>query len=212
MEFSYAAKSETGHVRAANEDQYWADPNLGLFVVCDGMGGHKGGRRASELACEVIRDTLADLTPLADRVTSRIGDFDSGLFGQRVEEAILAAHRQICQEADSNSALAGMGTTCTLFLATKPGEGIIGHVGDSRLYVLEEGVVDQLTEDHSLVNELVKNGTIKLDGNPGILEQLKKILVQFELGFEIMPGTKKVSEKPDRMPFEQAEPPLSGGE
>jgi alkyl sulfatase BDS1-like metallo-beta-lactamase superfamily hydrolase len=61
-------------------------------------------------------------------------------------------------------------------------------------------------------DEMAKDGTIKLEGDPGVVEQLKKTMVQFELGFEIMPGTKKVSEKPDRMPFEQAEPPLSGGE
>ncbi len=61
-------------------------------------------------------------------------------------------------------------------------------------------------------DEMVKNGTIKLDGNTEVLGQLKQTMVQFELGFEIMPGTKKVSEKPERMPFEQAEPPVSGGE
>jgi len=61
-------------------------------------------------------------------------------------------------------------------------------------------------------DEMAKDGTIKLEGDPGVVEQLKKTMVQFELGFEIMPGTKKVAEKPQRMPFEQAEPPLSGGE
>ncbi len=58
-------------------------------------------------------------------------------------------------------------------------------------------------------DEMVKNGTIKLDGNTEVLGQLKQTMVQFELGFEIMPGTKKVSQKPDMEPFEQAEPPLS---
>lgn len=72
--------------------------------------------------------------------------------------------------------------------------------------------LEKVLSGQSNFDEMAKDGTIKLEGDPEVVEQLKKTLVQFELGFEIMPGTKKVSQKPDRMPFEQAEPPLSGGE
>ncbi|MBU8871697.1 MAG: protein phosphatase 2C domain-containing protein [Gemmatimonadales bacterium] len=151
MKFSFVARSETGPVRKTNEDQFLVDADLGLFAVCDGMGGHRGGRRASELACETIQSALPDLA----------GSFPSSSeLQERIEAVILLAHRRICDEADHNSSLAGMGTTCTMFLMSAPDLGIMAHVGDSRLYVLENGIVNQLSEDHSLVNELVKGGMI----------------------------------------------------
>jgi alkyl sulfatase BDS1-like metallo-beta-lactamase superfamily hydrolase len=72
--------------------------------------------------------------------------------------------------------------------------------------------LEKVLTGESNFDEMAKDGTIKLEGDPGVVEQLKNTMVQFELGFEIMPGTKKASQKPERMPFEQAEPPLSGGE
>ena len=163
MIMQHAVRSETGHVRAANEDNFVADADLGLFLVCDGMGGHRGGKRASELACEAIGDALADLEPLADRIACSEIAPDPHALRDRIEAAILQAHQQICTEAGGDTALAGMGTTCTLFLVAGPDTGIIGHVGDSRLYALENDQVHQLTEDHSLVNELVKSGAITPD-------------------------------------------------
>lgn len=155
----YAARSETGPVRQENQDSCVADPELGLFMVCDGMGGHLGGARASQLACAVVSAELGRLGPLAERAApgKRI---DGEELCHRVTRAVLLAHRAICEEADTDLTKAGMGTTCTLLLLCGDGRGVLGHVGDSRLYQLAGGKVERLSEDHSLVNELVKRGTL----------------------------------------------------
>jgi PPM family protein phosphatase len=129
--------SHPGRRRRQNEDAYVVAPPL--FAVADGMGGAKAGEIASRLAAAAVREEEAE------RVD--------------VRELIREANRRIWERARDDAAAAGMGTTMTVALVEDE-EVTIGHVGDSRAYRLREGVLEQLTQDHSLVAELVRSGRL----------------------------------------------------
>jgi protein phosphatase len=128
--YAYGA-SDVGKRRARNEDAFLIDEAIGLFVVADGMGGHAAGDVASSLA---------------------ISAFRKGLAGDAVADAILAANRAVWQQSRAEPAQSGMGTTLTAMVRERnPGSSlIVGHVGDSRLYRLRNGTLEQLTRDHSV--------------------------------------------------------------
>jgi serine/threonine protein phosphatase PrpC len=137
----YAVASDTGRKRRRNEDNYVAAPPL--FAVADGMGGAQAGEVASKLAASAVE-----------------GGRDGSLRGlERVAALIQEANRRVYERATSDPAASGMGTTMTVALV----EGrtvTIGHVGDSRAYLVRDGRMEQLTDDHSLVNELLKSGKL----------------------------------------------------
>jgi PPM family protein phosphatase len=138
---AYAVASDTGRRRRRNEDNYVVAPPL--FAVADGMGGAQAGEVASQLAASALE----------------AGDSD-GLDGtKRIDALIQEANRLIYDRASSDPSASGMGTTMTVALV----EGMtvaIGHVGDSRAYLVRGEQMEQLTEDHSLVNELLKSGKL----------------------------------------------------
>jgi protein phosphatase len=138
---AYAVASDTGRKRRRNEDNYVVAPPL--FAVADGMGGAQAGEVASQLAASTLE----------------AGDSD-GLDGtKRIDALIQEANRQIFDRASTDPTASGMGTTMTVALV----EGMtvaIGHVGDSRAYLVRGEQMEQLTEDHSLVNELLKSGKL----------------------------------------------------
>ncbi|HET8607935.1 MAG TPA: Stp1/IreP family PP2C-type Ser/Thr phosphatase [Gaiellaceae bacterium] len=135
-----AGKTDPGRKRRRNEDSYVCDPPL--FAVADGMGGAQAGEVASELAAGALRER------------DGIGD------GERsVVELIQEANRRVWQRANEDAAASGMGTTTTVALV-EASRVVFGHVGDSRAYLLREGELIQLTEDHSLVAELVRRGEL----------------------------------------------------
>jgi protein phosphatase len=137
----YAVASDTGRRRRRNEDNYVVAPPL--FAVADGMGGAQAGEVASKLAASAVDEGNAkDLNGL-----------------ERVDALIQEANRRIYDRATNDPSASGMGTTMTLALV----EGMtvaIGHVGDSRAYLVRGDTMEQLTEDHSLVNELLKSGKL----------------------------------------------------
>ena len=142
MNVAYGAKSDVGRVREANEDSYLvADP---LFVVADGMGGHIAGDVASSTAVKVIQDESGDASSENPGTLSKI---------------ISDANAAIWDKAQSDPALRGMGTTCTLVLVDED-RVHIAHVGDSRAYRLRDGQLEQLTEDHTLVGRMVQEGRL----------------------------------------------------
>ena len=146
MDLRWAARTDVGKIRAANEDSYLA--NGTLFVVADGLGGHTAGEVASRLA----------VTTLAQTYTEH--NIDS------LVTAVRAANSAILERVEEDSSLHGMGTTVTLLgLVRHEGADCLGlvNVGDSRCYRLREGLLEQLTEDHSLVNELIRAGHITED-------------------------------------------------
>lgn len=140
MRFVLGATSDVGRVRDGNEDSFLVDERLALFAVADGMGGHRAGEVASATALEALRAAIA-----ADR------DLD---------DSIVAANAAVFDKSSTDEELAGMGTTLTAAVASADGELVIGHVGDSRAYVLRDGALSQITEDHSLVEELRREGRI----------------------------------------------------
>jgi serine/threonine protein phosphatase PrpC len=131
------AASDRGLLRAANEDRYWLDAERGWFLVVDGIGGHAGGELAAQTAVEEIRDLLGAAP---------------GPPGDRVRAAITRANNKILEIAERNPELAGMACVLTLALV-EDGAITVGHVGDSRLYLIWHGAIRKLTPDHSPVGE-----------------------------------------------------------
>jgi PPM family protein phosphatase len=140
----YAARSDVGRVRTGNEDRYLANPPL--FAVADGMGGHQAGEVASTIVVEVL--ARAGSTPRRD--------------AEGLVRALESANEQIRSRASADPELDGMGTTCTVAIVDGP-RVWIAHVGDSRAYLLRSGQLRQLTEDHSLVAMLVRDGIMDAD-------------------------------------------------
>lgn len=144
--------SHIGCVRSVNEDSVWIsdkEARYMLGIVADGMGGHQAGDRASFLAVETISTDLSALEEgmSAEALRAALGD------------AILHANDIIYREAANNEKYHNMGTTVVALLVDGS-SGWIGHIGDSRAYKVTKGEAVQITEDHTLVNELYKNGQI----------------------------------------------------
>ncbi len=142
MRFLAGAATDKGQVRDGNEDAYVVDPRLRLFAVADGMGGHRGGEIASATALEALRAAIASGTSIGD--------------------AVAVANAAVFEKAGDDNDLMGMGTTLTAVTPDERGLAI-GHVGDSRAYLLRDGELRQLTTDHSLVEELVREGRLTED-------------------------------------------------
>jgi protein phosphatase len=148
VQLSVAAGTDVGRIRAGNEDSLYADADQerGLFIVADGMGGHAAGEVASEMAVQIVAREMAEVRDLA---------------GQEVldalAEALRMANRAIYERTIVEADKQGMGTTAScLVLGAK--RWIIGHIGDSRVYLLRDGTFRQLTKDHSYVQEQVDAG------------------------------------------------------
>jgi protein phosphatase len=142
-----AAQTDVGLRRRANEDRYAVADELGLYVVADGMGGHSAGQVASELAAAGAVQALQTLVAAEASLS------------EKLRFAVAAANREIFRVAQAKPDMAGMGTTLVALLA---GERRIAlaHVGDSRAYLVRGGRIRQLTDDHSLVAELVRRREI----------------------------------------------------
>jgi len=164
MELSYWAATDVGRQRDHNEDNFLIDKKLRLFIVADGMGGHAAGEVASSLAVHEVRDSLHQNRDLIERFEAGDPGVQAMEILQVLEHAVQQACSVIHKRAQSEPDKRGMGTTCSLILLCGPPAGLrgfIGHVGDSRIYLVRAGQTHQLTEDHSLVNELVRRGRLK---------------------------------------------------
>lgn len=151
MKLAVYGVSDVGLSRDHNEDSISWDIDLGLIMLADGMGGHNAGEIASELAVTAIRDALLDvLTP--EILDTKLIKCDDAL-----REAVIYANEEIHEQANRRIECAGMGTTVviTLFHDDKV---TYAHVGDSRIYRYRNGEFKQLTQDHSLVQEMIDNG------------------------------------------------------
>jgi serine/threonine protein phosphatase PrpC len=138
--------SETGPVRSQNQDWLHWDAALGLFVVADGMGGHKAGEVASHLAVDAVCDFVAASRD-ADDLTWPFGvDPARSLEGNRLATAVRLANRRVYQEGQAHPEFTGMGTTLVAVLLGRHGTAVAG-VGDSRVYLWRRGVLQQLTHD-----------------------------------------------------------------
>ena len=150
-----AYRSDIGRIRLVNEDRGYAeqtDTGLAVAIVADGMGGHKAGDVASQLAVDTFREVMQGATgqlTMEERKTL-------------IRQAILQANEAVFDMASRNEQYYNMGTTVVAALLQTE-NGVLGHIGDSRAYKWRDGILSRLTEDHTLVNELVKSGQISAE-------------------------------------------------
>ena len=155
----HGAQSDVGRKRPHNEDRYCADPRLGLFVVCDGIGGGNAGEVASALAVGTIHRCLAQATPHLERPGINALKDTLSPSAHRLASAIRSANDVIYTAARSRAGWAGMGTTVVAAAITEH-QLSFAHVGDSRLYLVRNRVIHPLTVDHSWVAEQVQQGLL----------------------------------------------------
>ncbi|WP_096361878.1 Stp1/IreP family PP2C-type Ser/Thr phosphatase [Sulfuricaulis limicola] len=173
-EFLISGLTDAGRMREQNEDNIAMAPEAGLVVVADGMGGHRAGEVASRLAVDTIRRHIVDT--LAETETDGNGSIEVAV----VRDAILRANRAIFECARENPEYAGMGSTVVvaLFYGDKL---CVGHVGDSRLYRFRDTILEQVTEDHSVVQELISRGLVTAEE---ARQSISKNLVTRALGID----------------------------
>ena len=158
----FFAATDVGRVRDHNEDNYLVDKKLALFVVADGMGGHAAGEVASAIAVRTVHDEVKKERQLID-------DYQAGKSGagrvtareilNLLEFAVQRACARVHEEAQGDQQKRGMGTTLSALLIVGH-KGFIAHVGDSRIYMMRGPKVQQITEDHTVFNELIKRGKL----------------------------------------------------
>lgn len=160
MKLSSAARTDVGLKRAQNEDNFLLIPNLGLYILADGMGGHNSGQLASHLAVTLIAEFASQFNDPSLALPYNADPslpFEANL----LSNAIKHANERIFIESCKDRAAEGMGTTVTALLDT-PQRIVIAHVGDSRVYRLRQNKLRQLTVDHSLANHLLSLGQLQL--------------------------------------------------
>jgi protein phosphatase len=148
-----AAVSDIGRVRESNEDSVFCDADAGVFVVADGMGGHAAGEVASAIASEMIGVRLCGM------------DAEDGLDEARARfrQAFLEAGNEIVRLAREDVSRDGMGTTATVLVLRPDDHRVVGHIGDSRAYLLRADGLVRITTDHSWVEEQIERGMITRD-------------------------------------------------
>ncbi len=150
-DYSFAALTDVGRLRANNEDAVRVDPAHGVAVLADGMGGYNAGEVASAMAVDIIAADLARWLAQAEGGARDVR--------RAMEICVDQANRAIYEAAHANDAYTGMGTTLVMAVL-RDGMAVIGHVGDSRAYRWREGRLVQLTRDHSLLQEQLDIGLI----------------------------------------------------
>jgi PPM family protein phosphatase len=141
VKFSSGSRTDVGRGRPENEDSILVDDAGGLWAVADGMGGHRAGEVASATAIDTLQAAYQAGRPL--------------------DEAVEDANAAVFAKSADDPALRGMGTTLTAIAVRDGHTAVLGHVGDSRAYLLRDGTVTQVTEDHSLVEQLVREGRLR---------------------------------------------------
>ena len=163
-------KTDPGMVRDNNEDSIMLRPDLGLAVLADGMGGHQAGEVASAMAIDLVKQFF-------ENASQRSGVLN---YNDIVSDSIMLANSAIFELSKNKADCAGMGST--VVVTYFDGEKVyVGHVGDSRLYRYRDGELHQVTEDHSLVQELVSRGLLSKEE---AIESTNKNLVTRALGIE----------------------------
>lgn len=157
MKVEYCGLSDVGRKREANEDSYAIVPEDHLFVVADGMGGHAAGEVASHLAVTAISEFIASTRRDSEITWPFEYDLSISMEGNRLKTAIRLANQRILESISRKKELEGMGTTLVGAVVSE-GKAFVGHVGDSRAYLIHDGSISQITSDHSWVNEQVKMG------------------------------------------------------
>lgn len=186
------SQTDIGKKRDHNEDSFLVEEKCNLFVIADGMGGHAAGEVASANAVKEIKKVILDNFSLITSYQEDPISQKRWAVRELVEKAVQSANLRIYQLSRIDPAQKKMGTTVSCLLLLE-NHGILGHVGDSRIYLVREGTIHQLTEDHSLVNQYLKQGRITeeeaqvspyqnvLTRAVGVQEWVNVDLVDFEL-------------------------------
>lgn len=151
--FRWAAETHVGKVRQENEDSFFADPEPALFLVSDGMGGHRGGALASDIVVE-------DLPVMIENALDRLRVGTPRTIRALLDRAVAEQSRQLQLEGTSETGFKDMGATLVVALLRKS-RCFIANIGDSRAYRLRRGRLVQLTRDHSVISELIEKGHIE---------------------------------------------------
>jgi serine/threonine protein phosphatase PrpC len=171
--------TDVGMKRQRNEDNYLINDELRLFVVADGMGGHAGGEYASQIAVTTVEEVLSNIRDERHFEDNGRATRDM-LLQEKLKYAIRLAGKRIYERAQEDTEFRGMGTTALVLYITDDA-GYVAHVGDSRCYRARADTVEQLTEDHSLVNEQIKAGLINRDAAKS--HKLRNIITR-SLGYQ----------------------------
>ena len=159
LEITAYGATDKGRRRKNNEDSFLVDPELNVYAVADGMGGHQGGEVASAHAIDAFRRYVAEHRDVFDRLAEEASP-DNRLAAQIVvDRAVQAASADVYAFADKNQQYRGMGTTFVGLVAAGTC-AVLGHVGDSRIYLVRKGHVHRLTEDHTFVEAQLRSGQI----------------------------------------------------
>lgn len=193
MKIETAVGTDVGRVRTLNEDRLLVDEALGLYVVCDGMGGHAAGNVASDLAARTIQDTVvhaasgpSDGVELSAEEATRL---------QRVlRNAVDNANAAVYDLGQRDAEIRGCGTTCTALLI-RGGLGFLAHVGDSRAYLRRYNALHQLSTDHTIVSEAIKSGLSREEAEAAFGSNVltravgphEKVVID-SLVFHVLPG------------------------
>src|SRR5688572_19748857 len=162
MKISYEAITDVGRKRKGNEDSVFVNPEFSLFVVADGMGGHAAGEVASRLAVDAINDFIV-LTGGDDEITWPFGlDETMSYDGNRLKTAVRFANKKVLEATRERTEYEGMATTVAAVLVDGDSANL-AHVGDSRVYLMRDETLSQLTSDHSWINEQIQSGVISAD-------------------------------------------------
>jgi protein phosphatase len=171
-----ASLSDVGQVRTSNQDycdEFQSPSGNRLLVVADGMGGHRGGATASRVATETIGEIFAAATQESS---------------ETLYEALTEANRRVHQQSVDDPELRGMGTTVVTMLFDTDGSAWVAHVGDSRAYRLHTAGMEQITQDHSVVGEMVRRGLItpeEAEVHPRRNEILRSVGVEAEVEIDV---------------------------
>lgn len=179
MRITSCGITDVGMKRQRNEDNYLINDELRLFVVADGMGGHAGGEYASQIAVTTVEEVLSNIRDERHFEDNGRATRDM-LLQEKLKYAIRLAGKRIYERAQEDTEFRGMGTTALVLYITDDA-GYVAHVGDSRCYRARADTVEQLTEDHSLVNEQIKAGLINRDAAKS--HKLRNIITR-SLGYQ----------------------------
>lgn len=157
MKCSISSASDTGSSRSTNQDAFVADEPLGAYIVCDGIGGHRGGEVAAQLACSSALEHLRQHKKVID--AAKLGSSSPEALAELCSAAVLAANTTVHKQAQSDPGLSGMGTTLVM-LVIAGDTGVVAHAGSSRAYLSRNGQLIQLTKDHRLSQELIERGLL----------------------------------------------------
>ncbi len=159
LELNARGATNVGRKRRRNEDSHLIDAELGLYVVADGMGGQAAGDVASKRAVEVVHAFVSERKTILTQLNDDPSQENRIAAQELVTDAVQAACADLWAMAEADPKLRGMGTTMVVF-ALAGDRAVVGHVGDSRAYLLRQGVPNRLTEDHTLVATQIKQGTM----------------------------------------------------